>query len=314
MPSLIELKGVTKKFGKKVVLNDLDLGVFRGEIFGVIGASGSGKTTLLKILIGFYKPDKGNLFFESQPFSKIRGLGKKFGFATQESCFYPRLTIKENIEHFGGLYGLSKEELRNRVDNLLNMVELDIEKNVLGANLSGGMQKRLDIACAMVHRPAILILDEPTANLDPFLRKDILRLIKHINNQGTTVIIASHFLGEVDHLCNRVGILNKGRIVNTGTTEELKNLYTKSEEIHLKTNPGRYDVIERMLRKYNLNIDSINKHHNKMIIFTSEAERVLHYILHILESTKENLIDVDVKRPSLSEVFTSLTTENVPNW
>ena len=172
------------------------------------------------------------------------------------------------------------------------------------------MYKRQGIACSLIHNPKILILDEPTADLDPFLRKEMWNLIKRINEQGTTVILASHFLSELEEICTRIGILHNGKIVEVGTPNELKDRYSKSDEIHLETASRNYARIARLLRKEKLDIKLISTEGHKMIIYTPKAEKVLHHLLHIIEKSDDKLIDVDVNRPSLREVFESLVKKN----
>ncbi|MFH1211110.1 MAG: ABC transporter ATP-binding protein [archaeon] len=303
---LIEFKNITKKFGDKVVLNGIDLEISYGERFGVIGVSGSGKTTLLNILIGFLNPNTGNIFYQSHDIVRDRAnIRRTFGFATQDGSFYTKLTVKENLDYFGKLYEMANSDINKRADGLLKLVGLYQAKDVLAENLSKGMQRRLDIACALIHDPKVLILDEPTEDLDPMLRKDVLLLIKKINERGTTVIITSHLLTEVEAICTKIAILHEGKIIETGATEQLKGRYYKNEEIHLQTSPGNYEKMARRLRK--IDIDSIDIKEHKMVVYTPQAEKVLHQILHVIEESKEHLVDVAVNKPTLEEVFEKLT-------
>lgn len=302
----IQFQNITKKFGDKVVLNGVNLEINYGERFGIIGISGSGKTTLLNILIGFLNPNNGHIYYQSRDIIRDKeNIRRTFGFATQDGSFYTKLGVKENIDYFGKLYGMAQIDINRRADGLLKLVGLHEARNVLAENLSKGMQRRLDIACALIHDPKVLILDEPTEDLDPMLRKDILLLIKKINERGTTVIITSHLLTEVEAICNKIAILHNGRIIETGSTDHLKGRYYKNEEIHLQTSPGNYEKIAKNLRK--IYIDSIDIKEHKMVVYTPKAERVLHHILHVIESSREELIDVTVNKPTLEEVFERLT-------
>jgi ABC-2 type transport system ATP-binding protein len=302
----IQFQNITKKFGDKVVLSSINLEITYGERFGIIGISGSGKTTLLNILIGFLNPNSGSIFYQSRDIVRDRAnIRKTFGFATQDGSFYIKLTVKENLDYFGKLYGMAQSDINRRADGLLKLVGLHQDKDVLAENLSKGMQRRLDIACAMIHDPKVLILDEPTEDLDPMLRKDILLLVKKINERGTTVIITSHLLTEVEAICTKVAILHNGQIIETGNTEQLKGRYYKNEEIHLQTSPGNYERIAKHLRK--IDIDSIDIKEHKMIVYTPKSEKVLHQILHVIEESKEHLVDVAVNKPTLEEVFERLT-------
>jgi len=228
-PPYIEFENISKKFGNTLVLDNLNLSIPYGEITAIIGPSGSGKTTMLNLLIGFVKPTKGRILFQSRniikDFSNVTTL---FGFAAQEFSFYGELTVEENLYYFGNLYKLKKEELKARADELLKLLDIDYARKTLAKRLSAGMGRRLDIACSLIHNPKVLILDEPTQDLDPILRKELVGSIRKINREReTTVIITSHLLGEIDDLCDNIGILYKGKIVKIGSPEQLKRFYGK---------------------------------------------------------------------------------------
>ncbi|MBM3200113.1 ABC transporter ATP-binding protein [Candidatus Woesearchaeota archaeon] len=223
---IITLKGITKKFGEKTVLDNIDLDIRKGEILGIAGVNGSGKTTLLRILVGFYKQDKGQLYFGTTPFSRVPDMKKKIGIATQDNCFYPRLTVEENIDYFGRIYGMTNAQIKASINDTLKLVNLYDVRKMLAKNLSGGMQKRVGIACSIIHSPQVIILDEPTSELDFFLKKDMIKLIKLINEQGITILIASHHLSELESLCDRIAILEDGKLVELGSPSELKHIYS----------------------------------------------------------------------------------------
>jgi len=320
---LIRIRGVCKTYGKNVVLKNVTLDISSGEIFGLMGASGSGKTTLLSALIGFLPVDEGEVLIrKSETFLSGEAKNKKqktyyekpkkvkhlFGFASQSPSFYDKLTVYGNLDYFGKLYGLPKEIRETNIDTLLHLMELKRHQNILSQNLSGGMQRRLDIACALIHDPKILILDEPTADLDPFLRRHIIRLIKKINKKGTTIILSSHNLSEIETLCTRMGVLRGGKLTYVGTPDQLKSQFTHEEQVHIETYPGNYDELIKKIKD-----DKITKMENKgneLIISTKSAEEVLHKVLHAIEDSKESLIDVRLSKPSLEEVFIHLAKED----
>jgi len=318
MEPIIKLKGVKKQFGKKVILNSVDLDIYKGEIFGIIGMSGSGKSTLLNTLIGFYEPEEGDILYYSKKQNKFTSVftntdeaRRNFGFATQSASFYPKLTVAENIYHFGSLYNLTRKSIKKSADYLFNMTGLENAKDVLAQNLSGGMEKKLLISCSIIHNPEILVLDEPTSDLDPISRKSTWELIKKINSNGTTIIISSHFLLELEGVCDRLGILHNGKIIAIGKPQELKSTYFKNDEIIIETSKQRYVQIGNMLKKYSrLKIDTIAVKDSKLLIRTNDSEKVLHQLIHILESLDENIISADIRKPSLEEVFESLESKN----
>jgi len=311
MPALIQFKNLTKQYGKKIVLKDVNLEVNKGEIFGIIGMSGSGKTTLLNTLIGFLEPEEGDILYYSKKekqhksvFKNTLEVRKKFGFATQVPSYYPKLTIEENLDHFGTLYDIPKRIKKNNTANLLKMIGLESEKDQLAQTLSGGMEKRLGIACSLVHNPEVLILDEPTANLDPVLRDGTWDLIKSINKIGATVIVASHLLEELEPVCDRIGILHNHAIIEVGTPDQLKGHYSKNEEIRLKLS-GKQDQIERAMKKSRY-IAKLKKEEGYLIFYTSEPVKALYQILNLVDKLKERIISLEASKPSLKEIFESI--------
>src|SRR3989338_10809493 len=306
---LIEIKKVTKIFCRNTVLNDVDLNIPQNKIFGIIGESGSGKTTLLKSIIGFVKPDSGIITFEGREVSRsMETIRERFGFASQENCFYPKLNVRENLEFFGTLYGLSSKLIDSNIKKLLKFVELEDAEKTLAENLSSGMQRRLDIACSLINNPKVLIMDEPTQDLDPVLRKEIVNLIRKINENGTAVILTSHLLFEAEVLCDEIAILHQGKVLEVGTPEQLKNMYSKNQEIHFETSPGRYDLIIKQLSDEK-SIERVEHKGNKVILYTPKAEIVLKKLLIVISKMGEELIDVDLRKPSLNEVFESLVSK-----
>lgn len=318
---IFRVKEVGKVFDRRVVLNDINIEINAGEIFGLIGASGSGKSTLLNILVGFLKPETGDVEFRREHLLEHRDshiyrsviknheeLKKIAGMASQTPSFYDTLTVKENLEYFGSLYGLSKDMIKANITSLVNLMDLQGSENKIAKNLSGGMQRRLDIACALIHDPKILILDEPTADLDPLLRNHIWRLVKKINKRGTTIILASHHLSELETLCSRIAILKDGKILSIGTPNEIKERFSKHEEIHLETFPGNYNLIANIKDKDIIKeIAKIEDKGTKMVVYTSKPEIVLQELIKKLDEHKETIIDLKVTKPTLDEIFIMIT-------
>jgi len=319
---ILKINDVSKRFGNKEILNKVNLNIRSGEIFGIIGLSGSGKTTLLNTVIGFLQPEGGDVFFKLEHLLEYQNdaisyrsvykneddVKRMFGFAAQTPSFYSKLNSLENLDYFGNLYNLSHDIRRTNSEILLQLMGIYDSRHLPAGNLSGGMKKRLDIACALIHDPKVLILDEPTADLDPILRKQMWYLINQINEKGTTILLSSHFLDELELLCDRVGILYDGKIIKAGTPNEIKNFYSKEEEIKLETSPGKYNKIINALKRETkeLCIKKMAIQDNKLIVYTQKAERSLHQVLHILEDMNEILIDVVVEKPTLQEVLEKL--------
>jgi len=290
------------------VLKGINFNIYQGELFGLIGKSGAGKTTLLRSLIGFYKVDSGKILYKGKEVThNLKEIKQLFGFGTQDNCFYQELTCAENMRYFGKLYRLPKKRIEQNIERLLKLVGLWEFKNQIANEMSGGMQRRLDLACALIHDPKILILDEPTTGLDPTLRRSMWELIERINLLGITIIISSHLLEEIEQICTKVAMIKSGRILVTGSPDQLKELYSKNEEIHLETFPGRYNIIIATLIKQGAKISYTRQEGHKIVLYVPQAEKALHQILHVLEELNESLLDVDVNKPSLSEVFEAFT-------
>lgn len=305
--AILKVENLRKSFGKKEVLKSINFEVAEKEILGVIGMSGSGKSVLLKTIINFWKPTSGKVTYRNARVNKM-DFRKHFGFSTQESCFYPELTVEENLMHFGKLYGLKGKVVRQRISELLGLLELENCAKQMAAELSGGMQKRLDIACSLIHKPRLLLLDEPTVELDPILRSEVMQLIAKVNEEeGVTILMASHLLGGIEAMCNNIAILHEGKIVEYGNPTKIREIYGKNEEIHLKLASADYKKIIKDLeiRKNSLGINRIVTGHT-LIVYCKSAEKVLNYLLNELKRTNEKIVDLHVSKPSLTEVFATL--------
>lgn len=317
---IFKIQNVVKSFGNHIILDGVSFDIRKGEIFGLIGASGSGKTTLLNIIIGAVRPDQGDVLFRFEHlldfqkamafrsvFKKQAAVKKIYGFASQMPSFYSNLTLKENLEYFGSLYDLSYDALRTNIETLLNLMDLKNYDDLLAKNLSGGMERRLDIACSLIHDPAVLVLDEPTADLDPVLRDHIWTLVRKINKKGTTIILASHHLSEMENLCSRIAILKDKKILDVASPDSIKNKYSKIQEIHIECYPGNYSkIIPKLTKKY---LKSYEIRGSRMVIFTDKPQKVFHELFSILEKRKEEVIDMKVGKASLDDIFIALSKD-----
>jgi ABC-2 type transport system ATP-binding protein len=230
MDPLISFQGVHKGFGKVKVIKNLNMDLYEKEIYGFIGKSGAGKTTLLRILIGYHPISSGKIIYKGQDVTKKQHIIRKLvGFCTQENSFYPELTIKENLRYYGRMYDLPGKKLKEQVNHLLELTDLKKSKNSLAKKVSGGMKRRLDFAISLIHDPEILILDEPTTGLDPIIRGNIWKLIEQIRDDGKTIIVTSHLLDFIEKHCDRVGILNHGRLLKAESPNKLSKLYPKAK-------------------------------------------------------------------------------------
>ncbi|MBT7903221.1 ABC transporter ATP-binding protein [Candidatus Woesearchaeota archaeon] len=320
--SLIRVTKLTKRFGKKLVLEKTNMEIYDGDIFGIVGMSGSGKTTLLHMLIGFIKTTEGDVEYRTHvkhngvikpeyksvfKFFNQNKIKKLYGYSSQTPSFYEHLTVEENLKLYGRLYKLSGKIIKERITEILNFVDLEADRNSISSELSGGMQKRLDIGCSLIHKPKILFMDEPTADLDPIIRKQMWKLIKKISNEGTTVILSSHLLDEIEHLCTKIGVLHDHRMLGYGTLHELKELFSKNQEIHIHTKPGNYEKLIEKFKKRKLKIKKTEEKDETLILYALNAQKILPKIAEIINDSREKIISLDLKEPTLKEIFEILT-------
>jgi len=311
---LIQLKGVTKEYKKNTVLEDVSLTIEEGDLYGIVGMSGSGKTTLLNLISGFLEPSSGKVLFHTSINEELRDLNKNLkmfkkdiGFTPQHNSFYHKLTVNENLWHFGSLYKLRKETLAENIKNLLEVTHLSDHKHKLADQLSGGMQKRLDISCSLVHKPKLLILDEPTADLDPILQAEIMTLLQGVNKQGITVVFASHHLDSVERVCNKVAIVHHGKVENAGLLETLRNSNSPDHfTINIKSEDNKEEIINRLKE---LPVKKIVDKGSSLIIYPKNVNKIMDQLLTFIEEENLHLKAMDVRKPSLSEIFEKIAKE-----
>lgn len=231
MADIIVAENLTKSYGKNVAVDKLNLRVKEGEFFGFLGANGAGKTTTIRMLTGILNPDFGRALISQLPPEKKKEISQIIGVVPESRGFYDWMTATEYLSFFGRIYGISGNELKNRVENLLSQVGLTDKKNARIATYSRGMRQRLGLARALINNPKVIFLDEPTLGLDPQGQIDVKNLLKKLNNEGTTIFLSSHLLDEVSSLCSRFGIIKKGKLAVEGTLDDLRratNLPDKS--------------------------------------------------------------------------------------
>jgi len=304
--NIIQVKKIGVSFGKTSVLRHLSLEIKQGEIIGIAGASGSGKSTLLNALAGLIEPDEGEVIYslDAKEFEFIQNrkyLKNFIGYSLQYPCFYEELSVNENLDYFSSLFGISRRLRKEIILTVLKMVELEMFKTKRAGSLSGGMKRRLDIALALVHNPKILFLDEPTSDLDPILREKIWSLIHKIKENGTTVIISSHFLSELEENCERIALLNNGKIARilTSSNKELLN----EEWIQLCTRERKYSEIIHELNTEEQDIIAVMEKGDFLIIKTQNSEKVLSNILKIIKKHKFEIESIERITPSVEDIF-----------
>jgi ABC-2 type transport system ATP-binding protein len=221
--TVIEARGLVKQFGDVRALDGLDLAIRKGESFGLLGPNGSGKTTFIRMIAGLVRPTSGSLTVLGHPIpaeaDKVR---YRLGYMTQQQALYGDLSVWENIQFFARIFGLDNKKARDlRCDEVLDLVELKERKGSLTGNLSGGLKQRLSLACALVHNPELLLLDEPTVGVDPELRQSFWGYFRTLNERGVTIVVSSHVMDEADR-CDRLGLMRMGKVLAVGTPAEIR--------------------------------------------------------------------------------------------
>jgi ABC-2 type transport system ATP-binding protein len=229
MKPFLSLKNICKQFGKKKVLKNLSLDLYEGEILGLIGRSGCGKSTLIKVLVGYYEADSGKIIFHGQDitgnFREVKGI---VGYTTQDNSFYEKLTVLENMKYYANLYNVRRRERKQRIEELLQAVQLESAKNTIAGSISGGMKRRLDFAISLLHKPRLVILDEPTTGLDPVLVEKFWAIVTSVaKKENITVLVSSHQLSEIKSYCNKAAVMSDGRIDYVFNVKKRMNLESK---------------------------------------------------------------------------------------
>ncbi|MGN0502100.1 MAG: ABC transporter ATP-binding protein [Ruminococcus sp.] len=249
--TILKLDGLSKKFGNKTVVDHISLEIKEGEIFGLLGPNGAGKSTTLNMICSLLKPTSGNIeIFGMNASNNMKKIKKKIGYIPQELAIHGNLKAWENAELFTSLYGIKGKELKSAIDESLEFVGLLDKKNNYAKNFSGGMKRRLNIACAIGHKPELMIFDEPTVGIDPQSRNFILEKIKTANNNGATIIYTSHYMEEVEAICTRIAIMDNGRIIAVGTREELVRLVTSAPDSNISLEEVFLTLTGKKLRDY----------------------------------------------------------------
>jgi ABC-2 type transport system ATP-binding protein len=307
METIIEIRSIQKNYGDFKALDNVTLSIEKGIIFGLLGPNGAGKSTLIKVLSCQSRPSSGHAYISGlDVVSDKKDVLSIIGVVPQENSFYDELTINENLMFFGSLYRIPAIEIKKRSHKILTLLKLDEKSNIRASNLSGGMKTRLNIACALIHKPEVLILDEPSVGLDPVSRKALWETIRVVNGEGTTILLTTHYMEEADLLCDRILIMNRGKIVIEGKQDELK---TKVGEkvILITSSPGNYSLLKNKLESLEKISSCILNEKGLKITLTGELP--LQAVFEIFESGGEKIRNVESSSPSLEDVFIKASGE-----
>ncbi|MHA2244973.1 MAG: ABC transporter ATP-binding protein [Candidatus Hodarchaeales archaeon] len=312
MSNIIEVRDLKKYFGKgdKLVkaVDGISLDIRENEIFGFLGPNGAGKTTSLRMIIGLLKPDAGNITIMGQDPNKIgKELKRMLGIIPQSLTFYDDLTVEENLWFLAKIYDIPKKEAKDRIDSLISKVGLDEKRKHLTRNLSGGLQRRLNLILGLVHDPKIILCDEPTPGLDPQSRVAVWEVLKDLPNQGKTIILTTHFMEEADRLSDRVAIIDNGKILVLDTPKNLKSSIGEGDlvEFSLKEE-GNLDDLAQALRTFE-GIENAFISSGCIVIRALDVVTRLSRILNFIESHDWEVENMSIRNTSLEDVFINLT-------
>ena len=301
---MIKIQNLSKSFSDFKAIDNIDLNVKKGEIFGLLGPNGAGKSTLINILSTVLKANSGEITLNGIDLSTNQEKSKQIiGIVPQEISLYDNFSAYDNLLFFGKLYGIDTPILKNRIDEILLLIGLDNRKSDLIKTYSGGMKRRINIAAALLHQPEILLMDEPTVGVDPQSRNQIFDVVEALNKKGMTIVYTTHYMEEVERLCDTIAIMDNGNIITQGTLEELQNT-SKTKEL-LKLN--FQDLTNQQFEDFQNQFDfEIIKDNNELSIKCT-IEKELNNILNYAVNNDLKIIDIDRKKATLETIFLELT-------
>ncbi|MFL0245957.1 ABC transporter ATP-binding protein [Candidatus Clostridium stratigraminis] len=303
---ILQIEGLVKMFGDVAAVDKVNLSIEEGEIFGLLGPNGAGKSTIINIIAGLLNMNSGSIEVLGQHISKHGiDIKRNLGVVPQDIAIYEDLSAFENVKFFASLYGLKGKELRERAEEALDFVGLKDKLKSLPNEFSGGMKRRLNIACAIAHRPKLIIMDEPTVGIDPQSRNHILQSVKRLNEMGCTIIYTSHYMEEVEEICTMVAIMDHGKVIAEGTKEELKSIITDSNTVAITVSDASR-VREEKLKEIQ-GVKTVEIEENTIKINSEKELNNLDKLILYFTSNKINIKNIESKVPDLETVFLTLT-------
>lgn len=306
MNNVIEIKNLTKEYKNLKAIDDLSFEVHEGEILGLLGPNGSGKSTTINCILSLLNFSKGSIkIFSKEMQPDAYDIKAKIGVVFQDVAVFEELTVYENIDYFCGLYIKDKNTRKQYIDEAIDLVGLDEFRKFYPKQLSGGLLRRLNIACGIAHKPKLIFLDEPTVAVDPQSRNNILDGIKKLRDNGATIVYTTHYMEEVEILCDRVIILDKGKILATGTTDELKELAKIEEKVTVEINELEETYIEKI--KELKNVDEVKYDNGILLVTYKKGKNNLVELIDYIKKESIKYNKIYSERPTLNDVFLELT-------
>lgn len=309
MENVIEVKNLTKEYKNLKAIDNLSFEVKKGEILGLLGPNGSGKTTTINSVLSLIKANGQIKIFGKEMSPDAYDIKRKIGVVFQEIAVFSELTVYENIDYFCSLYITDKNKRKEYVNDAIKLVGLENYKKFYPKQLSGGLLRRLNIACGISHKPELIFLDEPTVAVDPQSRNNILEGIKNLRDNGATIVYTTHYMEEVEMLCDRIVILDKGKIIAEGSCDELKKMANIEEKITVEVNSIDVDIINSINNFKE--VDSIEVNSNLLIITYKKGKNNLENLIKYLKENKIIYNKIFSERPTLNDVFLELTGKDL---
>lgn len=306
---LLACSRLIRRFGERTAVDDVSFSVAPGETYGLIGPNGAGKTTTIRMVCGLLRADGGSVRIAGSPVGTAADPAKgMIGYVPQDIALYPDLTVRENLRFFGRLYRLRGKALERRVDRVLELVDLAARARDRVDNLSGGMRRRLNIGAALVHSPSLLVLDEPTVGVDPQSRHAILGSVRRFGDEGMAILYTTHYMEEAERLCDRIGIIDHGRMIAEGTQRELVALVAERDRVLLTASGdlGKYAAACRDLDRVD-GADVGGEHGDTVSAVVHDARSLLPELLDLAHRFEVHVRGVEIVEPDLEAVFLHLT-------
>jgi ABC-2 type transport system ATP-binding protein len=305
--TIVKMDQVTKKFGDVTAVDRVSLEIREGEIFGLLGPNGAGKSTAINMITGLLTIDKGSISILGSDVRRDKMTAKSYvGIVPQDIAIYEDLTSLENVKFFASLYGLRRKELEAAALEALEFTGLSEKKKEFPKSFSGGMKRRLNIACAIAHKPRLIIMDEPTVGIDPQSRNHILQSVKQLNKQGSTIIYTSHYMEEVEEICTRIAIMDHGKVIALGTCRELENMVNDKDVVVVTVSDPVSKVNEKSIREIP-GVENVAVGENTIKITSAKEVTNLDRIIQYFIKNSFTIKSVESKTPDLETVFLSLT-------
>ncbi len=306
MANIIEVKNLEKSYGKLKAVDGLSFKVEKGKILGLLGPNGSGKSTTINCLLSLLKFDNGSIKIMGKEMSPdMYEIKKEIGVVFQDVAVFDELTVYENIDYFCGLYINNKELRIQYIEDAIELVGLNEFRKLRPKQLSGGLLRRLNIACGIAHKPTLIFLDEPTVAVDPQSRNNILEGIKKLNRDGATIIYTTHYMEEAEQLCDEIIILDKGKVIASGTEKQLKDLISIEEKVTVEIDEIKKEVIEEL--KKLKNIEDLTFESNILRITYKKGNNNIGDLVDFFKDNKLQYNKIFSELPTLNDVFLELT-------